>query len=177
MDGKRIGVATSTNPKMYVTEVDNLGGYLQGKDGTDGILQAIALEGEVFGAIGSYPLEGGYIYVNPGNTALSAYAFTQNASSLFSFAGKSSETNGHWGGAGLPTITSSHGKSGTGIVWATDVQAGLRAFKAVPVNGTLVELPLPKVEGAVKFGRPVFGNGKVFVVDGQGRLIALGKRL
>jgi hypothetical protein len=177
MDGKRIGVATSTNPKMYVTEVDNLGGYLQGKDGTDGILQTIALEGEVFGAIGSYPLEGGYIYVNPGNTALSAYAFTQNASSLFSFAGKSSETNGHWGGAGLPTITSSNGQSATGIVWATDVQAGLRAFKAVPVNGTLVELPLPKVEGAVKFGRPVFGNGKVFVVDGQGRLIALGKRL
>ncbi|KAL1792772.1 hypothetical protein ACET3X_009279 [Alternaria dauci] len=176
MDGKRIGVATSTNPKMYVTKVDNLGGYLQGKDGTDGILQTIALEGEVFGAIGSYPLEGGYIYVNPGNTALSAYAFTQNASSLFSFAGKSSETNGHWGGAGLPTITSNNGQPGTGIVWATDVQAGLMAFKAVPVNGTLVELPLPKVEGAVKFGRPVFGNGKVFVVDGQGRLIALGKR-
>jgi hypothetical protein len=174
--GKRIGIATSTNPRMYIMDVDNLGGYLQGPNATDGILQTIELEGEVFGAIGSYPLEGCWIYVNPGNTALSAYKFMPNATALFSLAAKSSETNGHWGGAGLPTVTSNQGKPGTGIVWATDVQAGLRAFKAVPVNGTLVELPLPKVEGAVKFGRPVFGDGKVFVVDGQGRLIALGKK-
>ena len=73
-------------------------------------------------------------------------------------------------------MTSNKGQPGTGIVWATDVQAGLRAFKAIPVNGTLMELPLPKVEGAVKFGRPVFGDGKVFVVDGKGRLIALGRK-
>jgi hypothetical protein len=176
-DGMRLGVATSTNPKMYVTAVDNLGGYLQGPNGTDGILQTVPLEGEVFGAIASYPLEGGYVYVNPGNTALSAYEFTPNSTNLFTFAGKSAGgLNGHWGGAGLPTVTSYQGQPGTGIVWATDVQVGLRAFKAVPVNGTLVELPLPKVEGAVKFGRPVFGDGMVFVVDSLGRLIALGKK-
>jgi len=28
----------------------------------------------------------------------------------------------------------------------------------------------------VKFGRPVFGDGKVFVFDGTGRLIALGRK-
>jgi len=181
-DGKRVGVATSTNPKMYVTEVDDLGGYLQAGNGTtDSILQTIPLEGEVFGAIGSYPREGGYIYVNPGNTGLTAFAFSPSSShapstSPFSFAGKSSDTNGHWGGAGLPTITSNKEEPGTGIIWATDVNEGLRAFRAVPVDGELVELPVPKVEGAVKFGRPVFGNGKVFVVDGLGRLIALGRR-
>ncbi|KAI0572754.1 hypothetical protein Alg130_10364 [Pyrenophora tritici-repentis] len=177
-DGARIGVATSTNPKLYVTRVDDLGGYLQGGNGTtDGILQTIPLDGEVFGGIASFPLEGGYIYVNPGNTGLSAYAFTQNStsSSLFSFVGKASLVNGHWGGSGLPTVTSYKGKPGTGIIWATDVQQGLRAYRAVPVNGSLVELPLPKVEGAVRFGRPVFGDGKVFVVDGTGRLIAMGK--
>jgi hypothetical protein len=177
-DGRRIGVATSTNPKMYIMDVDNLGGYLQGPNKTNGILQIIDLEGEVFGSIGSYPLDGGWIYVNPGNTALSAYRFTPNATNdqLFTLAARSSKTNGHWGGAGLPTVTSNRGQPGTGIVWATDVQAGLRAFKALPVNGTLEKLPLPKVEGAVKFGRPVFGDGKVFVVDGQGRLIALRKK-
>ncbi|KAF1944290.1 hypothetical protein EJ02DRAFT_501623 [Clathrospora elynae] len=173
-EGGRVGVATSTNPKLYVLEVDNLGGYRQGNNGSDGILQTINLEGEVFGAIGSYPLEGGYIYVNPGNTALSAYKFKPNSTELFSLAGKSPNLNGHWGGAGLPTVTSKQGKSGSGIVWVTDVNRGLLAFKAVPENGTLVELSLPKVEGAMKFGRPVFGDGKVFVVDGMGRLIALG---
>ncbi|KAL6711364.1 hypothetical protein ACN47E_005895 [Coniothyrium glycines] len=177
----RIGVATSTNPRMYIQDADNLGGYRQGPNGTDGILQTIALDGEVFGGIGSYPLEGGYIYVNPGNAPLSAYKFTPQPSashaptSLFTLAAKSSLDNAHWGGVGVPSVTSNHGRPGSGIVWVTDVRRGLLAFKAVPVNGSLVELSLPRIEGAGKFGRPVFGDGRVYMVDGKGRLICLGR--
>lgn len=175
---KRLGVTTSMNLKMYVHDVENLGGYRQGRDGSDGVLQVIRLDGEVFGGIGSYPLEGGYIYVNPGNAALSAYKFTpsSNTSSPFTLAGKSSASNPHWGAVGVPTVTSNQGKPGSGIVWVTEPEKGLLAFKAVPENGTLVELRLPKIEGANKFGRPVFGDGRVYVVDGKGRLIALGAR-
>jgi hypothetical protein len=175
---KRIGVATSTNPKMYIHDVDDLGGYRQGPNGTDGILQTLDLDGEVFGGIGSYPLEGGYIYVNPGNAPLSAYKFLPNTttSGLFRLAGKSSLENTHWGGVGVPTVTSNKGAPGSGIVWVTDTKRGLLAFKAVPQNGTLMGLSLPEVEGAVKFGRPVFGDGRVYVVDGKGRSIALGAK-
>lgn len=179
--GKRLGVATSKNSKMYVHDLDNLGGYRQGGNGSDGVLQTIHLDGEVFGGIGSYPLEGGYIYVNPGNAQLSAYAYTgstntSGSTQLFKLAGKSSGTNPHWGGVGIPTVTSNQGKPGSGIVWVTEPEKGLLAFKAVPENGTLVELRLPKVEGANKYGRPVFGDGRVYVVDGKGRLIALGAK-
>ncbi|KAF1851815.1 uncharacterized protein K460DRAFT_274878 [Cucurbitaria berberidis CBS 394.84] len=173
---KRIGIATSKNSKLYVHDLDNLGGYRQGRNASDGVLQTIHLDGEVFGGIGFYPLEGGYIYVNPGNAPLAAYKFTpsSNSSQLFTLAGKSSASGPHRGSVGIPTITSNQGKPGSGIVWVTEPEKGLLAFKAVPENGTLVELKLPKVQGANEYGRPVFGDGRVYIVDGQGRLIALG---
>lgn len=174
---KRIGVVTSKNSKMYIHDLDNLGGYRQGANSSDGVLQTIRLDGEVSGGVGSYPLEGGYVYVNPGNAPLAAYHWNlpfSNSSTLFTLAGKSSEANPHSGGVGIPTVTSKNGTSGSGIVWVTDPDKGLLAFKAVPVNGTLVELQLPKIEGAMEYGRPVFGDGRVYVIDGKGSLVALG---
>lgn len=175
---KRIGVATSTNTKMYIQDVDNLGGYRQGSNSTDGVLQVIPLAGEVFGGIGSYPLEGGYIYVNPGNGPLSAYAYapTNSSNELFTLAGQASFNNPHYNFVGVPTVTSDQGKPGSGIVWVTDIDKGLLAYKAVPENGTLVQLQLPEVEGAVKYSRPVFGDGRLYMVDGKGRLTALGAK-
>jgi hypothetical protein len=84
--------------------------------------------------------------------------------------------NRHLDGVGTPTVTSNQGKAGSGIVWVTDVDKGLLAYKAVPVNGSLVEIPLPIVEGALKYGRPVFGDGRVYVIDGTGRLVVLGAK-
>lgn len=174
----RIGVAASRNSKLDVQNLDELGGYRTGANGSDAVLQTIHLQGEVFGGIGSYPLEGGYIYVNPGNASLAAYRFGasggNSATDLFASAGASGAKKAHWGGGGIPTVTSRNGEPGSGIVWVTDVEKGLLAYKAVPVDGRLVELGLPKVEGAVQFGRPVFGDGKVYVFDGKDRLIALG---
>ncbi|OAG05301.1 uncharacterized protein CC84DRAFT_1188072 [Paraphaeosphaeria sporulosa] len=173
-----IGVSTGRNAKVYVQNLDELGGYRTGANGTDTVLQTIHLRGEVFGGIGSYPLEGGYIYVNPGNASLVAYRFSASAGNgsteLFALAGTAETENTHWGGGGIPTVTSKNGDPGSGIVWVTDVQRGLLAYKAVPVDGKLVELALPKVDGAVRFGRPIFGDGKVYLFDGKGRLIALG---
>ncbi|KAF2017390.1 hypothetical protein BU24DRAFT_420440 [Aaosphaeria arxii CBS 175.79] len=171
----KMGVVTSTNTKMYVVDLSNLGGYRQGINGTDGVVQTIPLDGEVFGGVGTYPHEGGYIYVNPGNSPLSAYRFNSSSMSRpFELAGVGSHESSHWGAVGLPTVTSDNGRKGSGIVWITEPTQGLFAYHAVPVNGTLTEIPLPKVEGAMKFGRPVFGDRRVYIVDGQRRLIALG---
>lgn len=180
----RVGIATSRHSKMYVVNLDDLGGYRNGANGTDAVLQTIDLQGEVFGGVGSYPLEGGYVYVNPGNSSLAAYHWNSpfsnselnSSAPIFSLAGTSPASMPHRGGVGIPTVTSQNGQPGTGIVWMTDVEKGLLAYKAVPVNGSLVEIKLPRVEGAVRFGRPVFGDGRVYVVDGKDRLIALGTR-
>ncbi|CBX93242.1 hypothetical protein LEMA_P041430.1 [Plenodomus lingam JN3] len=182
----QIGIATSTNTKLYVLDAGNLGGYRMGPNGTDAALQVIQLPGEVFGGVGSYPLEGGWVYVNMGNGPLSAYRFNAGAgeggnastsssgSELFTLAGVAPFNNPHYNFVGVPTVTSDEGKEGTGIVWVTDVDKGLLAYKAVPENGSLIPLPLPKVEGAVKYSRPVFGDGRVYMFDGVGRLVAMG---
>ncbi|KAF1951000.1 hypothetical protein CC80DRAFT_481630 [Byssothecium circinans] len=182
----RLGV-TGRSSKLYIHNLDNLGGYRQGANGSDGVLQTLTLDGRISSGIGSYPLEGGYIYVNPDNAPLSAYKFTNassnSTSAFFTLAGKSSA---HSEGAGIPTVTSKNGEAGTGIVWLTDAVQGLLAYKAVPVNGSLEAVRIGggfggnatevKVQGAGKYSRPVFGDGRVYVFDGLGRLVALGVR-
>ena len=54
-----------TMPQLYICNADNLGGYRNGAGGTDNIVQTINSPGSVFGGVGSYPLEGGYIYFTP----------------------------------------------------------------------------------------------------------------
>lgn len=61
----RIAITAGKNAQLYIMNANNLGGFKQGFSGTDNILQSITLDGAVFGGIGSYPLEGGYIYWTP----------------------------------------------------------------------------------------------------------------
>ena len=62
------------------------------------------------------------------------------------------------------------GQPGTGVVWVTDVDAGLKAYKAVPVDGKLVKTNLPPIGGLNSFQRPVFGDGRLYVT---GKLVSL----
>ena len=175
----RLGV-TGRNSALYIHDLENLGGYRQGVGSSDGVLQSLSLDGVFSGGIGSYPLEGGYIYANTENGSLSAYKFvnsspSNSSASLFTFAGKAATT--HSVGAGIPTVTSKNGEPGTGIVWLTDPTRGLLAYKAVPVNGSLAQVKIGtgvNVQGSGKYSRPVFGDGKVYVFDGIGSLVALG---
>jgi hypothetical protein len=49
----------------------------------------------------------------------------------------------------------------------------VRAYGAVPVNGVLPRITLPATPGAPKFSRPVFGDGRYYVVSG-GTVLAFG---
>ena len=55
------------------------------------------------------------------------------------------------------------GQPGSGIVWVTDVDAGLKAYYAVPdANGNLIKINLPPTGGINKFQRPAFGDGRLY---------------
>ncbi|CAA7266436.1 unnamed protein product [Cyclocybe aegerita] len=173
----RIGTVASKNNKIFIFDAYNLGGYRQGSNGTDAVLQTIPVGGEVFGSIGSYPLDGGYIYVAPLRNPLSAYklSITEDGTPQFVFAGQSEVSTRQNRGTGIPTVTSFHDEPGTGIVWLTDPDAGLDAWYAVPgEDGVLKKINLPTVNGANRYSRPAFGDGKVYVVDGEGSLVCLG---
>lgn len=57
----RIAVTIGKNGKVYIMNANNLGGFKQGPGGSDNVIQTIIADGAVFGGVGSYPLEGGYI--------------------------------------------------------------------------------------------------------------------
>ena len=49
-------------------------------------------------------------------------------------------------------------------MWVTDVDGGLKAYKAVPDStGKLTRLNIPPTGGLNKFQRPGFGDGRLYV--------------
>ncbi|KAL8742728.1 MAG: hypothetical protein Q9190_004833 [Brigantiaea leucoxantha] len=172
----RLGVTIGKNGKAYIMNADNLGGFKLGPGATDNLVQTIIADNAVFGGAGSYPLEGGYIYFTPVGSATIAYklGLDQNGGPLFTKVGQTADVSAGRVGVGVPTITSYKGQAGTGILWVTDVDAGLKAYKAVPQNGVLVRINIPPTGGLNKFQRPAFGDGRLYVTDSKGRLLCLG---
>ena len=90
---------------------DNLGGYKLGPGATDNVIQTIITDNAVFGGVGSYPLEGGYIYFTPVGYSTMVYKIghDQNGAPLFSKVGQSPEKSAGRVGVGVPTITTYKG--------------------------------------------------------------------
>lgn len=61
---KRIGVVTGKSGKTYWLNLDDLGGYRNGENRLDRVLQVYQNENSVYAGAGVYPLEGGYVYIN-----------------------------------------------------------------------------------------------------------------
>ncbi|KAK8250723.1 hypothetical protein HDK77DRAFT_405859, partial [Phyllosticta capitalensis] len=172
----RMALTSGKNGKIYVMNADNLGGFKQGAGGVDKVIQTIVTNHAVFGGSGSYPLEGGYFYSTPVGYPTYAYklGFDGSGVPVFTQAGVSKEVSAGRVGIGVPTVTTFQGKSGTGILWLTDPDAGLRAWYAVPQNGILKPIKMPQVNGLNKFQRPVFGDTRLYVSDATGTVYCLG---
>jgi iron transport multicopper oxidase len=114
----RLAVVVGKPGKMYILNANSLGGFKQGIGGSDAVLQTIQLPGSVFGGVGSYPLEGGYIYVNPvgGYTYAYKLGHESSGSPIFSLAGSSQVNAAGRVGVGQMTVTSYKNQPGTGIV-------------------------------------------------------------
>ena len=98
-----------------------------GTAGADLIIQTITNQNGLRSGVGSYPLEGGYIYFTPAHSGnpgdvLYAYKFGHDSAGnpQFSPAGKSSVT---FAGLSVPTVTSNNGQAGSGIVSSSSLLA------------------------------------------------------
>lgn len=172
----RMAVTAGKNGKIYILNADNLGGYKLGAGQTDGVLQTIPTGKSVFGASGSYPLEGGYIYFTPVGYPTYAYVlvFDVHGVPSFNYSAQTNEVSTGVVGVGIPVVTSLNGQPGSAILWMTDPQMGIRAWYAVPQNGVLKTIKMPQIGGVNKFQRPAFGDGRVYTTDYNGVLYCLG---
>ncbi|KAF8421833.1 WSC domain-containing protein [Tirmania nivea] len=178
VNGQRLGATVGKNGKMYIANLDNLGGYRLGPGGGDKIVQTINTPGgsAVFGGVGSYPGEGGYLYMTPvgHNTVVYKFGRDANGNAVFTQIAMTDETSAGRVGAGVPTLTSLDGTPGSAILWLTDPDNGLRAWKAVPEAGKMIRIPLPPTSFVNKFQRPVFGNKKIYLSTSNGQILCLG---
>jgi len=166
----RLALAGGKRGNVFVMNADNLGGFKNGPGGKDGVLQVIKAPKGLYGGASSYPVEGPYVYLPSPKAPITVFKWDSGAGNFTQVA----ESPGELGGRGGAVITSLDGKPGTGVVWVSDLNRGLVAFKAVPVNGKLVEIPLPKTLPVTKYQRPTFGNARVYTVSGN-TLIAVGR--
>ncbi|KAG5997093.1 hypothetical protein E4U43_002726 [Claviceps pusilla] len=173
---KRIGVVTGKSGKTYFLDLDDLGGYKNGKDGLDRVIYVYANLNSVYAGAGVYPLEGGYIYINVIQHPSIVFKFSCTAGvPTFTKVAETPEKNAYILGVSHGTTTSLNGQDGTGLLWISDVQGlGLRVYDAVPKAGSLNMIQSFSIPGVNKFARPVFGNGVVYVGTNQGYLYGFG---
>jgi hypothetical protein len=60
----RIGVVTGKSGKTYFINMDDMGGYKNGANALDDVIQVYQNTNSVYSGAGVYPLEGGYVYIN-----------------------------------------------------------------------------------------------------------------
>ncbi|ERF72227.1 hypothetical protein EPUS_02114 [Endocarpon pusillum Z07020] len=173
---QRIGVITGKSGKTYWINLDDMGGYQNGPDKLDDVIQVFQNENSVYAGAGVYPLEGGYIYINVIQYKTHVFKFScSNGIPSFTQVADSPEKNAYILGVGHGTVTSLDDQPGTGLVWTSDVEgANLRIYDAVPQQGVLRLINSFVTPGVTKFTRPVFGDGIAYQGTTQGYLYAYG---
>jgi hypothetical protein len=177
----RLAITCGKNAKCYITNADNLGGFKMGAAGADAVIQTLtpgngAAVGAIFSNVGTYPLEGGFLYISPVGSPTFIYSLgaDSNGRPAFTQVAQTNESSPGSVSVGPALVTTLNGQAGTGILWITDTN-GVRAYKAVPANGKMVRIPLPATQNAPsKFNRPTFGNGRYYMTSVNGYIYGFG---
>ncbi|KAI8196433.1 WSC domain-containing protein [Colletotrichum sp. SAR 10_76] len=175
-DVRRIGVVTGKSGKTYWINLDNMGGYRNGANRLDAVIQVYQNDNSVYAGAGVYPLEGGYIFINVINYPTNVFKFSCTAGvPSFTKVATSPAANAAILGVSHGTVTSLNNQPGTGLIWTLDVQGSqLRIYDAIPKNGAMNLIKSFSVPGSTKFGRAVFGDGIMYQGTTLGYLYAFG---
>ncbi|KAI8655642.1 hypothetical protein NCS55_01216900 [Fusarium keratoplasticum] len=175
-DIKRMGVVTGKSGKTYWLNLDNLGGYRNGPNSKDRVIQTFQNENSVYAGAGVYPLEGGYIYINVIQYPTHVFKFScTNGVPYFTKVADSPTKNAYILGVSHGTTTSLNGQPGTGLLWVSDVQnTNFKIYDAIPKDGYLNVIRNFTIVGITKFSRPVFGDGMAYIGTTVGYFYGLG---
>ena len=174
-------VQAGKDGRVLLLDRDNLGGVAQGPGGTDAVLQALGPYGGVWGHPAFWGGDGGYVYVVPNQGPLTAFSVGASAAGTptLTRVARSAGTFGYTSGS--PVVTSEGSTSGTALVWvvysggANGAEGQLRAYNALPSNGTMQLRYAAPIGTASKFSVPATDKGRVYVGNRTGVLYGFGR--
>ncbi|MFI8521121.1 choice-of-anchor D domain-containing protein [Streptomyces sp. NPDC085481] len=177
----RLLVQIGKDGRLFLLDRDDLGGRSQGPGGTDKVLGTFGPYEGVWGHPAAYGGQGGYVYTigNRGPLRAFAYGLTGSGAPALTNTGSSAEKFGYTSGS--PVITSTGTNPGSALVWgvytdgANGANGQLRAYDAVPVDGTLKLRWSAPIGTASKFSVPATDAGRVYVGTRDGRVLAFGR--
>lgn len=177
---------------LVTLDRDNLGGYRNGPSLSDKVVQKLGRYGGVWSRPAAWPGGGGYLWVptstGGGNIAGGAghsgklmafkYAVDGNGNPGFTAPVESPDAFGAYSGS--PVITSDGTDPDSGVVWiewaANNLgqQAQLRAYKAIPSGGQLVQLGVWPIGNSTNFSSPGVSGNRIYVGTRGGQIKAFG---
>ena len=167
--------------RLFLLDRDNLGGRSQGPGGSDAVLGTFGPYQGVWGHPAAYGGEGGYVYMTGSTGPLRALAYGTTGTGAPTLTSTGTSTGNFGYTSGSPVVTSTGTTAGSALVWAVYSDGGnganaqLRAYDAVPVNGTLNLRWSAPIGTASKFEVPATDGGRVYVGTRDGHVIAFGR--
>jgi hypothetical protein len=180
---------------LYALNMNHLGGYKRGPDGSDAVPFEEGPIGGVWSKPAVWPGNGGYIYIPTDGTT----GFATNGGSLnvfqrevsasgavyFNLVGSSINSGNLFTfGSGAPIVTSSGTASGSALVWIIDnttfngSNPELEAYNPIPQNpgpdGALQEVWSAPIGTSTAFSEPGVDNGVVYVGTEDATLLGFG---
>lgn len=183
---------------IYALNMNALGGYQQGPNGSDKIPSKTVRYGGVWSKPAVWPGNGGYVYMptslyDPSGLddpigSLNVFKRRVSASGVVSFQLVGATTNSdNWFnfGSGKPIVTSKGTASGSALLWivhdnngTSGTGAELQAYNPIPQNpgknGTLENVWNSPTFTASEFAEPGVDNGIIYVGTKDGTLLGFG---
>ncbi|MFE9428498.1 choice-of-anchor D domain-containing protein [Kitasatospora sp. NPDC006697] len=174
-------VQVGKDGRIFLLDRDHLGGRSQGPGGSDAVLGTTGPYEGVWGHPAAFGGTTPYVYQvgSRGPLRVLAYGTTGGGQPALTQTAASNETFGYTSGS--PVITSTGSDPSTALVWveysdgSNGANGQLRAYDAVPVNGTMHLRYSTPIGTASKFAVPATDGGRVFVGTRDGRLLAYGR--
>jgi hypothetical protein len=174
-------VVAGKDGRVFLLDRDNLGGVAQGPGGTDATLQTVGPYNGVWGHPAFWGGDGGYVYLILNQGPLSAFKIGATAAGVPTLSRVATSTGSFGYTSGSPVVTSNGTTSGSALVWgvyssgASGSGAQIRAYSALPSNGTMTLRYAAPIGTASKFAVPATEKGRVYVGNRTGLLYGFGR--
>jgi hypothetical protein len=192
VDGMELLVQVGKDGRVFLLNRNNLGGTAQGPGGTDdavdvsGPFNGVWGHPAYWGGPGNVAADGGYVYDVENQGPLRAFHLSTTAAGTPALTPVATSTGSFGYTSGSPVITSAGTTAGSALVWVVYTQTpygqggDLRAYDAVPHNGTLDEVYSSVDDSHIsftdeKFTTPATDGNRIYFGTHDGHVLSFGE--